>query len=352
MRIAIDISPLQSGHKVRGVGFYLTYLKKALLEYYPENEYIFFQKEEAISGSVDVVHYPYFDPFFFTLPFLKKHKTVVTVHDLTPLVFPKHFPAGLKGNIKWQLQRFNLQKVDGILTDSIASKKDIQRIVGINPDYITVAYLAAGEEFKRLKIGDLSLKNIKEKYNLPDEFVLYVGDATWNKNLPRLLHAVKELDVPLVMVGKALVASNIDSNNKWNNDLVAVQKKAAENKKVKLLGFVPTEDLVVLYNLASVLAYPSVYEGFGLPVIEAMQSGCPVIISHEGSVPEVGGNAAEYFDGNSTESLIETIQKVFQSKTLQKELSEKGLDRAKKFSWKKTAEHTVEAYTKVLTGKY
>ena len=178
MKIAIDISPLQSGHKVRGVGFYLTYLKKALLEFYPEHEYSFFQKGDVIDRSVDIVHYPYFDPFFFTLPFIKRHKTVVTVHDLTPLVFPEHFPAGLKGNLKWQAQRFNLQKVDGILTDSEASKRDIQKIVGINSDYITVAYLAAGEEFKRLKSEDLRLKNTKRKYNLPDEFILYVGDAT------------------------------------------------------------------------------------------------------------------------------------------------------------------------------
>src|SRR6266568_3737064 len=167
MKIAIDVSPLQSGHKVRGVGFYLTYLKKALLEYYPENDYYFFHQGESISSAVDLVHYPYFDPFFRTLPFLKKHKTIVTVHDLTPLVFPEHFPAGLKGNLKWQAQRLNLQKVDGILTDSNASKKDIERIVGINPKYITVAYLAAGDEFKKLKNEEFLLNTIKKKYSLP-----------------------------------------------------------------------------------------------------------------------------------------------------------------------------------------
>src|SRR6185437_13912066 len=100
MKIAIDISPLQSGHKVRGVGFYLSYLKKALLEFYPENEYIFFQQGATINHSVDLVHYPYFDPFFLTLPFINKYKTAVTVHDLTPLVFPQHFPAGIKGKLK------------------------------------------------------------------------------------------------------------------------------------------------------------------------------------------------------------------------------------------------------------
>src|SRR5579863_3748182 len=145
MRIAIDVSPLQSGHKVRGVGFYLTYLKKALLEYYPEHEYIFFHQGEKIDKSIDLIHFPYFDPFFMTLPFIKTHKTVVTVHDLTPLVFPEYFPAGIKGNLIWQTQRFNLKNVDGILTDSRSSKKDIERIINIPSEKITVAYLAAGE---------------------------------------------------------------------------------------------------------------------------------------------------------------------------------------------------------------
>lgn len=347
MKIAIDVSPLQSGHKVRGVGFYLTYLKKALLEFYPEHEYLFFNQGEKIKNSVDLVHYPYFDPFFLTLPVIKRHKTVVTVHDLTPLVFPEHFPAGIKGNFRWQVQRYNLKKVDGILTDSVTSKKDIEHITHIPSEKISVAYLAAGEEFRKLKLG--SVQSVRNKYNLPEEFLLYVGDATWNKNLPRLLEAIGQIEIPLVMIGKALASADVDKNNKWNSDLVNVQKIALENKKVKLLGFVPTEDLVVLYNLATIFVYPSVYEGFGLPILEAMQSGCPVIISHDGSVPEVGGDAAYYFDGNKTESLEEAITKVLKSKTLQKELSQKGLEQAQNFSWRKTAEKTIEAYIKALS---
>ena len=348
MKIAIDISPLQSGHKVRGVGFYLSYLKKALLEYFPENDYQFFTQGEAIDNSVDLVHYPYFDPFFPTLPFQKKHKTVVTVHDLTPLVFPEHFPAGIKGSLRWQLQRFNLQKVDGILTDSEASKKDIIKIVGFQEERVDVAYLAAGEEFERLKDEDLRLKNIKKKYQLPEEFILYVGDVTWNKNVPRLLQAIQKVDIPLVLVGKSLAATDFDKTNKWNSDLIEVQKLAEQNKNVTRLGFVSTEDLVGLYNLATVFVFPSVYEGFGLPIVEAMQSGCPVIISHEGCMPEVGGDAAAYFDGYDTESLREVIQRVWQLKKLQKELSEKGLEQAKKFSWRRTAGKTIHAYKEAL----
>jgi len=348
MKIAIDVSPLQSGHKIRGTGFYLTYLKRALLNYYPENDYHFFTQNESIPQSVAVVHYPYFDPFFLTLPFNKKHKTVVTVHDLTPLIFPSHFPAGLKGNVNWQIQRFNLRKVDGILTDSKASKNDIERIVGVSEEKVSVAYLAAGEEFTKVESGKLKVESLRKKYDLPDEFILYVGDVTWNKNLPRLLKAVSKITVPLVMVGKSLISTDFDKTNKWNSDLIEVQKLSQQNKNVKMLGFVATEDLVALYNLATVFVFPSVYEGFGLPIVEAMQSGCPVIISHEGCMPEVGGSAVEYFDGYDTESLANAIIKVLNSKKLQKELSQKGFDQAKKFSWKETAGKTIEAYKKAL----
>ncbi len=349
MKIAIDISPLESGHKVRGVGFYLTYLKRALITYFPEHEYHFFTSINEVSNSIDIIHYPYFDPFFRTLPFTKKHKTVVTVHDVTPLLFPEHFPAGIKGNINWQIQKYSLGRVDGIITDSEASKKDICRITGFSERKMSVAYLAGGEEFKKLESEDIILKNIKKKFNLSNEFILYVGDVTWNKNLPRLLKAIEKLDIPLVMVGKSLVSNEFDKQNIWNADLIEVQRLAEQNKNVIRLGFVPTEDLVALYNLATVFVFPSVYEGFGLPIVEAMRSGTPVIISREGCMPEVGGNAVEYFDGYDTENLTNVLRHVLHSKKMQKELSENGLEQAKKFSWKKTAEQTLEAYKKALT---
>lgn len=350
MKIAIDVSPLQSGHKVRGVGFYLFYLKKALLQYYPDNEYLFFQQGDTIDNTVDLVHYPYFDPFFLTLPLIKRKKTVVTVHDLTPLVFPEHFPAGVKGNLNWQLQKYNLKRADAIITDSEASKRDVLKIVGISEEKISVAYLAAGEEFKKNNDKNLH-KTLRKKYQLPEQFLLYVGDVTWNKNLPRLLQVVKKIDVPLVMVGKSLVSENFDRNNKWNKDLVEVQKLAQQNKNVSRLGFVPTDDLVALYNLATVFVFPSVYEGFGLPIVEAMQSGCPVITSREGCIPEIGGDAVVSFEGDNTDSLADAIQKVMGSKKLQKELSEKGLQQAKEFSWKKTAQETIAAYMRALSDR-
>lgn len=349
MKIAIDISPLQTGHKVRGVGFYLENLKKSLLQNFPEYDYIFFSRGANLDKTIDVVHYPYFDPFFLTLPFFKHHKIVVTVHDLTPLVFPKHFPAGVKGKFKWELQKFNLQRADAIITDSIASKKDIIKIAGISEEKISVAYLAAGEDFKKVEHRSLKIDGIRKKYNLPDKFALYVGDVTWNKNLPRLLKAIKKSNIPLVMVGKALVEKKFDKENVWNKNLKEVQELV--DNTILRLGFVPTEDLVILYNAATVFVMPSIYEGFGLPVLEAMQSGCPVITTHGGSLKEVAKDAAYVVDEYDIDSIANGITQVFQSSSLQKELSIKGLHQAKKFNWKKTAEETVSVYKKVLNSK-
>ena len=347
MKIAIDTSPLQTGHKVRGAGFYLEHLKKALVKYYPENEYKFFTRGEKLPKDVDLVHFPYFEPFFLALPVYKTYLTVVTVHDLTPIVFKKHFPRGLKGEIKWQMQRYALRKANAIITDSNSSKTDIVKYVGVPESRVNVIYLAAGEDFTKLKTENIKLK-IKEKYNLPEKFVLYVGDVTWNKNLPRLAEAARSINVPLVMVGKALVAEDFDKNNLWNRDLVRIQDLAKDNKDIIRLGFVPNEDLSGIYNLATVFVMPSLYEGFGLPVLEAMASGCPVITTKEGSLAEVAGDAAYYVDAYSIESIAEGLKRVFSDKSLQKDLSNKGLKRAAEFSWKKTAAETLDVYKQVL----
>src|SRR3972149_10389055 len=109
MNIALDMSPLKSGHylqhRVRGTELYLQNLKKSLEKYFPENKYVYFNRGDSLDENVDIVHYPYFEPFFLTLPVFSKNKKIVTVHDLTPLVFPKHFKAGLKGVLKWQIQK-------------------------------------------------------------------------------------------------------------------------------------------------------------------------------------------------------------------------------------------------------
>jgi len=348
MKIAIDISPLETGHKVRGVGFYLANLKDALLKYFPDNDYVFFQRGEKLSSNVEVIHFPYFEPFFLALPIYNKFKTVVTVHDLTPIVFPAAFPRGIKGEIKWQMQRFALKRADAILTDSESSKKDIQKYVGARESKIHVVYLAAGEQFERIKTEDIKLKEIRKKFGLPEKFILYVGDVTWNKNLPRLIDAVKSINIPLVMIGKSLVSENYDKDNPWNADLNRVNELAKGDDKIMRLGFVSDEELVQIYNLATVFAMPSLYEGFGLPILEAMACGCPVITSKEGSLAEVASDAAFYVDAYDVGNIAAGIKKVFNDKKLQEELTEKGLKNVQRFSWKDTASKTLAVYKGII----
>lgn len=348
MKIAIDISPLQTEHKVRGVGFYLEHLKNALIKYYPENTYIFFVRGEKLPEDIDLIHFPYFEPFFLALPIYKKYKTVVTVHDLTPIVFPQNFPRGIKGEIKWQMQKFSLRKSNRIIADSNCSKNDIAKYVGINRNLIDVVYLAAGEQFKTLKTDDLRLKAVKKKFSLPENFALYVGDVTWNKNLPRLIDAIKTTNIPLVMVGKNLINENYDKSNPWNFDMNRINEIAKGDDQIIRLGFVEDEDLVSIYNLATVFVMPSLYEGFGLPILEAMACGCPVITSKEGSLEEVAGNAAYYIDAYNVESIESGIEKVYKNEQLRNELYKKGFENVKKFSWKKTASDTLDVYRRAL----
>lgn len=351
MNIAIDISPLKRDHylqhRVRGTRFYIENLKESLLRQFPSNSYNFFTRGEKLPRNIDVVHYPYFEPFFLTLPFYSSLPKIVTIHDLIPLVFPREFPSGLIGKLKWRLQQIAMKGINAIITDSYASKEDIKRIMQIPDEKIHVVYLAASNEFRPI-VNKTPLKKTKEKYKLPEKFVLYVGDATWNKNLVRLIQAVRKTKIPLVMVGAALKnkLTQIEKSNPWNKDLIKVQKLAKEDKTI-LTGFVETENLVNLYNLATVFVMPSIYEGFGLPVLEAMACGLPVITSKAGSLEEVAGDGAYFVDPDSVDDIAKGVQDVYVNIDLQRSLSEKGIVRAKNFSWEKTANQTMDVFKKV-----
>lgn len=353
MRVAIDISPLTSGnflqHRVRGTGFYLRNLKESLLKYYPDNEYEFFNRVEKIKTNPDVIHYPYFEPYFLTLPPNISTTNVVTVHDLTPLVFKNEFPAGVKGVIKWQIQRRRLRRAGAIITDSNSSKKDINKFSGIDNSKIYVVYLAADSHFKQ--ISEEKKREIIKKFNLPKDFVLYVGDATWNKNLPGLIEAVKKTGLHLVIAGAAFVNETFDQSNAWNKDLAKSQSLAKQNKRIISTGFVDNEDLIALYNTAKIFVMPSFYEGFGLPVLEAMQSGCPVITTKRGSLQEVAGQAAYFVDPNDIASIEKGIKEVMGDSNLRQKLGELGLEQANKFTWKKTANETLEVYKSIIKEK-
>lgn len=352
MKVGIDITPLEDKqHSVRGSGFYIQYLKESLQKYDQSNQYSFYVRKEGAPKVADVVHIPYFEPFFLTLPFEDAKRTVVTVHDLTPLVFPSHFPFGITGFLKWKIQRILLMGKSAVITDSKCSKKDIMRLTGISDQKIDVVPLAAGEQFRTIDLSEKNMKarisDLKKKYQIPENFALYVGDITWNKNVPRIVQACQRADITLVMIGKALADKAYDRSNPWNNDRVLVEQLIKNNRRVVVLGFVSADDLVLIYNLATTLVMPSLYEGFGLPVLEAMRCGCPVVTSREGSLEDVAGDAAYYVDAYDIDSIAEGVKNFFSDSDLRGKISIKGLAHSAKFNWRETVNQTIAVYEKV-----
>lgn len=349
MRIAVDTSPIdsysKSAHKVRGVGKYINLLKNNLERFDSKNTYIFTPYTDKVES--DIVHYPYFDPFFITLPLVKKRKTVVTVHDVIPLVHKKEFPVGLRGEAKLQVNKFLLNKCDRIITDSYASQEDIQTVLNVPIDKIFPVYLSVDDFYAKKQITLTDKKDLIRKYLLPEKFVMYVGDVTWNKNLPRLVEAVKLTQVPLVMVGKAILEPRFDIHNPWNKDKVKVMIGTQNDPNFIKLGFVPDEDLALLYNIAQALIMPSLDEGFGLPILEAMRSGCPVVTSRFGSLPEVGGDAVLYVNALDINDIKSGIHQITTDESLRNKCIEKGYTQAAKFSLKKMVQDTVKVYESV-----
>ena len=348
MRVALNTSSLKSGHQHRGLGFYTRRLFSELEEITKSKSEIqlikFDQKQPRKS---DIIHYPAFTLFQPQKNITFKNKIIFTVHDLIPLKFPKRFPLGFKAKLAWFIQKNNLKKASTIITDSKASKIDIIRFTKLKPDKIKVIYLAADKIFKPIK-NKTWLANIKSRYQLPNKFILYVGDLNYNKNTPLLTQTCLKLNYPLVVVGKQAVSEDFHKNHPETQDLVQFQTLAKNNpKKIIRLGFVPTKDLVGLYNLATCYAQPSLAEGFGLPILEAMACGCPVITSRTSSLREIAGQATLLVNPASSVQLIKALKLMWQKPAIRQKLSKLGLERNKQFSWQKTAKQTYNVYEKI-----
>lgn len=354
MKIGINIRPLLTGHKLRGIGYYTESLLKAL-EKDDDINIIQFSNLKDLK-DVDLIHYPWFDFYFHSLPIKKKKPTVVTVHDVIPLIFKDKYPAGIKGNLNFILQKLALKRTDGIITDSNASKSDICKFLNINEDKISVIPLAVDEDFKIL--GGTKLLLYKKKYNLPDEFLLYVGDVNWTKNVPFLIEGFHRIiqrfefrEIKLVLVGSAFLkkVDNIDhpelTSLKKVNKLI--KDLNLENKIIRV-GDIDKDQLVAFYNLATVYVQPSLYEGFGMPLLEALACGTPVISSNRSSLPEVGGEAGVYFNPENLDQFTKIVMEILQNKSLQNKLSKLAIKQAGKFSWEKVAEQTKSIYAKVI----
>lgn len=344
MKIVIDTTPLHSAHKTRGIGRYTRKLVESLQSV--SGDYLIIQTSKVESvDAPDLVHYPYFDLFQSHLPlFPQARKEIVTIHDLIPIRFKEAFRPGFRSGLNLWLQMKLVKRMSAILTDSTVSKNDIIEFLGIDRAKVFVIPLGVDEEFHPLSRSEV--ENVRRRYHLPRRYVLYVGDVNVNKNIPALLRALKKIPISLVMVSSSI-------SNRSLPEVRLIEKIVEEDrlgKKVIMLDRIPsdpTRDLVALYCGATVYVQPSFYEGFGLPVLEAMACGTPVVSSNAASLPEVAGNAAVFVDP-TPQSIQKGIRKILESSKLRLDLQKKGFERAKEMTWKKTARRTMSIYEDIL----
>ncbi|MBE8539371.1 glycosyltransferase [Geoglobus acetivorans] len=285
----------------------------------------------------DIIHDTYhFGPFLF----LKKSKKILTVYDLTPLLFPE---THRKSRVLMHKYIFPLilKSSDKIITDSYSTKSDLIKYFKIPENKIKVIYLAADERFKPLKEDEIN--KIRQKYKLKNPFILYVGTVEPRKNIQTLLKAYYKLKKQGIK-HKLVIAGKIGWKYK---PIFETIDKLDLKKDVIFTGYVPDEDLPALYNAADIFIYPSLYEGFGLPPLEAMACGTPVITSNTSSLPEVVGNAGIMVDPYDIDGLAKAMYEVLTNEGLKEEMRKKGLERAKMFNWRKTAEETLNVYEEV-----
>lgn len=347
LKVLIDTSPLGNANAVRGVGMYT----RLLLDYLAKIEKIelFSSTTEIKKGdSLDLVHYPFYDLFFSTLPLIQTKPTVVTVHDVIPLIFPDFYKPGKKGMIKFFKQKVALKKVDGIITDSQTSKMDIIDHLGIDPEKVHVVPLAANPYLKAQE--EKIINRVRREYRLPSSYILYVGDINYNKNIPQLIKSLKYLphNVKLVCVGKSFYPHEIPE---WQWIETQMAMSEVENR-VKFITNVNTDDisdLAAIYSGAIAYVQPSLYEGFGLPVLEAMQCKTPVVSAKNSSLIEVGGEEVVFVEPQA-EDIARGVEEVLGwSKTKRIEKSRSAFKWSQKYSWEKTAKETARVY-KLVTS--
>jgi glycosyltransferase involved in cell wall biosynthesis len=276
-------------------------------------------------------------------------RVIVTIHDLAIVRFPQKFRAWHRTWTSWLLPRV-IRKADAVVAVSQATRNDIVQLLGVAPERITVIPCGINGEFSS-PIDEARLQRVRERYDLPGEFLISVGAIEPRKNLVRLLQAIKLLveseprfrDLTLVHAGPV----------GWH--AADVPRAVAElrlERHVRFLGFVPDDDLAALYRLARASVYPSLFEGFGLPVLESMASGCPVVTSDCSSLPEVAGDAAVLVDPTSVEAIADGIRRVWDDEDLRRCLIDRARRRAATFTWDAAARATVELYDRVLASGF
>ena len=372
MKIAIDLTSIPS--QKTGVGKYAIALIKALGKFDDENQYwIFVKRNQAeefdpkkknfhiilcnnilqskilrilweqfvlpvilLKKRIKLLH-----SIHYTTPLLFLFKRITAFHDMTFFLFPKKHTFTKR--IFFQLIiPLSAKRSDRLIADSRSTKRDIQKILGVSMKKIDVVYGTVNPIYHPVENIN-AINGIKSQYKIKDRFILYVGTLEPRKNVVGLIRAYYKLVLEkgikhqLVVVGK----------KGWGyQEIFKTAQDLNLDKKIIFTGYVPDNELVFFYNAADIFMYPSLYEGFGIPPLEALSCGTPTISSNISSMPEVVGNAGILVNPYNVQEISQKMYELLVNKKLRLSLREKGLLRAKKFSEEKMAKETIESYEK------
>ena len=291
--------------------------------------------------GMDMAHVPYFAP-----PLYPSIPTVVTIHDLIPLILPA-YKGSLLVRLYTRLVSIAAQHAQAIITDSGSSKRDIINLLKMPEERVHTIPLAADDRFKP-EVGTSELDQVRQKYSLPQAFILYLGGFDQRKNMKTLFQGFRGLRERLGDKYPLVLAGTLPSKDTpFFPHPRRLAEEAGVSDGVRFIGWVPEEEKPALYSLATLFLYPSLYEGFGLPPLEAMASGTPVIASHASSLPEVVGDGGVLVDPQEPEAWAEAMVAVLTSPQKREEISAKAVEQAQKFSWRRTARETLEVYKQV-----
>jgi glycosyltransferase involved in cell wall biosynthesis len=366
MRIGIDATALPP--RLTGAGNYIVNLTRALQDVASANEYVVFaQPTHAIlfgAGRhlhvvrtllvsrilriaweqmilpllasryrLDVLHSPH-----YTMPLFNTSPSVVTFHDMTFFLFPGQHEL-YKGIFFRTNIPLSARSASAIIADSESTRQDILRLLKLEPSRVVAIPLGVSSDF-RLIDDRTAIQAIRQKYHLPERIVLYVGVLEPRKNLPTLVRAFRS------SVDRGVVHSLVLAGRRgWMYaELFQAVEDLGLRERVIFLGYVPDEDLPLLYNAADLFVYPSLYEGFGLPVLEAMACGVPVITSNVSSMPEITGDTGILVNPHDTDALADAMHLVLTDRALRDKLARDEQVRAGIFSWERTARETLAVY--------